>query len=84
MEDAIDQKFQIKRRAHQGRYMYFNPYQIHLIRYADDFIITANGHASVGAAHVRQKLRVGEHTISLSRRKVPKMTYTVVCDGDEA
>ena len=40
LEDAIDQKLQIKRVPKHGRH--FNPYKIHLVRYADDFIITAN------------------------------------------
>ena len=40
MEDAIDQSLQIKRRSKHGRHL--NPHQIHLVRYADDFIITAN------------------------------------------
>lgn len=40
MEQTIDQALQIKRRSKHGRHL--NPYQIHLVRYADDFIITAN------------------------------------------
>ena len=40
MEDAIDQALNIKHRVKHGRYL--NPYQIHLVRYADDFIVTAN------------------------------------------
>jgi len=40
MEDAIDKEFKIKRTGKHGKY--FNPFQIHLVRYADDFIITAN------------------------------------------
>ena len=39
MEDAIDQALNIKHRVKHGRYL--NPYRIHLIRYADDFIITS-------------------------------------------
>jgi RNA-directed DNA polymerase len=40
MEDAIDQALNIRHIIKHGRYR--NPYQIHLVRYADDFIITAN------------------------------------------
>ena len=40
MEDAIDHALQIKRRRKHGRNV--NPYQIQLVRYADDFIITSN------------------------------------------
>ncbi len=39
LEDAIDQKLEIKRVPKHGRH--FNPYKIHLVRYADDFIVTA-------------------------------------------
>jgi len=40
METFIDHHLQIKRRRKHGRNV--NPYQIHMVRYADDFIITSN------------------------------------------
>jgi len=40
MEELLETSLNIK---HQNKHKrHFNPYQIHLIRYADDFIITAN------------------------------------------
>lgn len=40
MEDAIETALNIKHSSKHGRYL--NPHKIHLVRYADDFIVTAN------------------------------------------
>lgn len=40
MEKAIDEGMQIKRKNREGWHK--NPFKIHLVRYADDFVITGN------------------------------------------
>lgn len=40
IENVIDKALHIHRATDKGRYK--NPQQIHLVRYADDFIITSN------------------------------------------
>lgn len=68
MEDYIDHALQIKRLGKHGRHL--NPHQIHLVRYADDFIVTANN-KEVLADEVKPLIEafLSERGLSLSVEK---------------